>query len=102
MKVKDEVTTRVLRTTIAAIGNAEAVGLAPDQASRTAPALGVGSTDVARRALTTDQLVEIIRTEARELDSAAVEYVRLGHLERARTLEMEVAVLLTFLRNGAW
>ena len=58
------------------------------------------ATDVPRRDLTEDQIMDIIRAEVRERESAAAQYARLGHHERARTLQTEAAVLVALIQTG--
>ena len=64
MKAKDEVRLKVLRATLAALGNAEAVDVA------SAPK---GATEVPRHELTDDDVRSVIEAERAELEAAAVE-----------------------------
>lgn len=66
----------LLQTLIAAIDNAEAVDATQAE----------GVTEVARRHLTEDDLVAVIRSESSELRRAADEYERRGSDEEARRL----------------
>lgn len=100
MKERDGVAVRVLRSVIAAIGNAEAVTLTPGELSGLGPAHGVGATDVPRRTLTEDEITDIIRDEVRERQIAAADYERLGHRERARALQNETVVLAELLQRA--
>jgi uncharacterized protein YqeY len=100
MKARDQVTVAVLRATLGAIDNAEAVsapstvdgGLAIEQTP-----VGVGAADVARRVLTEEDIAGIVRDAIAEREEAAAGYERAGHGERAERLRAEAAVLFTYL-----
>ncbi|WP_433374082.1 hypothetical protein ACQPZX_03195 [Actinoplanes sp. CA-142083] len=108
MKSRDRAATAALRATLAAIDNAEAVApdaeaVAPDaEASGTSLAiehiaLGVGATEVARRALTEDEVEQIVRDEVAERETAADEYERSGYADRAEQLRSEARALAAHL-----
>ncbi|MGN6474721.1 MAG: GNAT family N-acetyltransferase [Mycobacteriales bacterium] len=96
MKQRDPIATRSLRTTIAAIDNAEAAtvneadlpGFGIDQSPQ-----GVGATEVARNRLAADQVRELVRREIDERLDAAEGYDRSGEEARAAELRAEAAVL---------
>lgn len=77
MKAKDEARVKVLRATLAAIGNAEAV----DPSS-----VAAGVTEVQRRELTDDDVRSVIEAERAELEAAAAELVANGRAEDADAL----------------
>lgn len=96
IKTRDKVAVAVLRSTLAAIDNAEAVER-PQSADRQ-PAIeqlqiGVGTTEAARRELTEAQIERIVRAELAERESAARNYQRVGRIEHAERLRGEIRVL---------
>ena len=103
MKSRDRAATAALRATLAAIDNAEAVapadGVVRGQAIEQV-ALGVGATEVERRALTEPEVEEIVRAELTEREAAAGEYDRAGRTERAEQLRSEARVLAAHLPPG--
>ena len=101
MKARDKAATAVLRATLAAIDNAEAV--APDElppagslAIEQVP-IGAGATEVARRLLTEPDVDRIVRAELAERESAADEYDRIGRPDRAEQLRGEARALAVHL-----
>src|SRR4051812_41165318 len=77
MKSRDRSATSALRATLAAIDNAEAVAPAGGEVRGQAleqVAMGVGATEVARRALTDVEVEQIVRAELAERETAADEY----------------------------
>jgi uncharacterized protein YqeY len=107
MKARDRVAITVLRTTLAAIDNAEAVDVSPrEPAGAASPHIagssaGVGSSDVTRRVLSDADIGEIIREEANERRDAASEYEKLGRVDMADALRREAAVLDGYLPDGS-
>lgn len=105
MKARDAVAVRVLRTTIGAVENAEAVPagafLSTDapQSHIAGAATGVGATEAARREMSVDDVLEIIGHEMRERVVEADQYEGGGHGERAQSLRAEAAVLAAFLTD---
>jgi uncharacterized protein YqeY len=100
IKTRDKVAIAALRSTLAAIDNAEAVER-PRTADRR-PAIeqleiGVGSTEAARRELTEAQIERIVRGELAEREAAARDYQRAGRLEHAERLRGEIRVLAEHL-----
>ncbi len=97
MKARDPVVVAVLRTTLAAIDNAEAVqaGAAPVTSSShiAGASAGVGSSDVPRRALSADEIRAIVRQQAEERRQAAEQYEAHGRVDQAHALRREAAVL---------
>ncbi len=100
MKSGDRAATAALRATLAAIDNAEAVapadGARPGQAIEQV-AIGLGATEVARRVLTDADVERIVRAEVAERETAAAQYERAGHPDRADRLRGEARVLAAHL-----
>lgn len=107
MKARDKVAVDVLRATLAAIDNAEAVSPAgstagsisgvPSAGAIEASPIGVGATEVARRELTDTDITTILRTEIADREAAVAEYERIGAGERAERLRTEAALLAGYL-----
>ena len=95
LRERDQVATAALRSAVSAIDNAEAV----EGPSRYHPRLGVGAGDVARRDLTEEEIVAVLRAEIAERVAAGEEYLRLGRPGDARRLESEAAVLRALLEE---
>ena len=98
MKARNRVAVGVLRSALAAIDNAEAVvpaetkGLAIEQSP-----IGVGAAEAERRVLSPDDVARIVRDEMTSRESAAADYDRAGHPERATQLRDEARFLADFL-----
>ncbi|OLB75553.1 MAG: hypothetical protein AUI14_20770 [Actinobacteria bacterium 13_2_20CM_2_71_6] len=100
MKARDRVALAALRSTLAAIDNAEAVDRAPDVDRRLGIEqipVGVGAAEATRRALTPAQVEHIVRAEMAEREAAARDYDRAGRPERADQLRREAGVLSAHL-----
>jgi hypothetical protein len=100
MRARDRVAVTVLRSTLAAIDNAESVDIAPSAGVHLAIELtpiGVGAAEVERRLLTEAQLEQIVRAEMAEREAAAIDYERSGRLEHAERLRTEIGVLSSHL-----
>lgn len=98
MKARDRVAVGVLRSTLAAIDNAEAIG--PAEASGLAieqTPIGVGAAEVERRLLSPDDVARVVRGELAAREEAAADYDRAGHAERAAQLRAEARFLSDFL-----
>ena len=99
MRSRDTTAVAVLRSTLAAIANAEAVApnltVSPgEKASPSAGAvLGAGAADVARRRLGPREILAVVRSEIAERESAARDYESLGREANARVLRDEAQVL---------
>lgn len=105
MKARDAVAVAALRSALAAIDNAEAVGaaLAPPGAGSADVAgavLGVGAAEAERRSLTDAQVEELVRAEVADRQAAARQYEHAGHRQRAERLRGEAGVLGAYL-DGA-
>ena len=115
MKSGDRVAVSALRSTLAALDNAEAVDAAAVDAAAvdaaagdTAAAggsglaierspVGVGAADRPRRVLTAADVDRLVRAEVAEREQAAREYDRVGRPEQAQRLRAEAAVLAAHL-----
>ncbi|KQX65286.1 hypothetical protein [Streptomyces sp. Root1310] len=101
MRARDKAAVSALRTTLAALDNAEAApvreaelrGLALEQSP-----VGAGATEVARCALSEQGVLAVVRAEADERLAAAAQLTAPAHAERAALLRAEAAVLLRFLQ----
>jgi uncharacterized protein YqeY len=100
MKSRDRAAIATLRATLAAIENAEAVappaGARPGRAIEQV-AIGLGTTEVARRVLTDAEVERIVRDELTDREPAAAEYEGAGRPDRAAQLRSEAAVLAAHL-----
>ncbi len=103
MKARDLVAVAALRSTIAAIDNAEAVDEAPltpvGDGVIAQAASGLGAAEAERRTLSEDDTIHIVRAEVEERAAAADGYERAGRSERAERLRAEVAVLEAVLAS---
>jgi uncharacterized protein YqeY len=100
IKARDRVAVAALRSTLAAIDNAEAVDRAVSADERLAieqTPLGVGAAEVERRVLTQAQVDDVVRAEVAEREAAAGHYDRAGQSERAALLRGEARVLAAHL-----
>lgn len=98
MKERDRVAVTVLRSTLAAIDNAEAVDATAggSGAIESSPA-GIGVADVERRALSDEDVARLVRSEVADREAAALDYDRVGRPERAEALRTEAQVLSSHL-----
>ncbi len=99
LRERQRSTVEVLRSTLAAIDNAEAVptqrdGTGAVEASR----LGAGASDVPRAVLDEDAVRAIVAAEVSDLESAARVYDGLGRADRGRELRTQAALLSEALR----
>lgn len=103
MRSRDKVTVSALRSTLAALDNAEAVPVAESalrgQALEHSP-VGAGAAEAARRELSERDIADIVQAEAKERLDAAAELTAPAHADRATELRAEAAVLFRFL-DGA-
>jgi uncharacterized protein YqeY len=100
MKARDRVAVGVLRSTLAAIDNAEAVVVAPVAAQSLAierSPVGVGATEVPRQQLTPAAIAQIVRDEADARTAAADDYERAGRHDRAAQLRDEARIITGYL-----
>lgn len=104
LKAGDRVAVTALRSSLAAIDNAEAVlvdrpldGVTGNEHVAGAAA-GLGAAEAERRHLTEAEVRSIVENEARERSAAAEEYERLGRTDLAERLRAEAEVLSRYLR----
>ncbi|MGW4095263.1 glutamyl-tRNA amidotransferase [Mycobacterium sp. NPDC004974] len=100
-KSRDATSVTAIRSALSAIDNAET-----PQADQTDTRIGgpiagavsgVGSTEVARRALSDAEIRGLIQTEVDERLTAADQYIANGHHQRAADLQSEASVLTQVL-----
>jgi uncharacterized protein len=104
LNARDRIAVAALRSAMSAVDNAEAV----DRSHVPAPSggtigdvrLGVGAGEVARRKLSTQDVIEVIRAEVLDRTTAAAEYERRGRAEEASRLRAEATALLSFLETA--
>lgn len=100
-KARDTAATAVLRSTLGAIANAEALPVAEAALSGEGPiagaATGVGATEAARRDLTDDDIRGIISAEQAERRAAATDIESHGAGEKAEQLRAEAELLAAYL-----
>jgi uncharacterized protein len=118
MKARDKRAVAALRSTLAAIDNAEAAdvtevppaGRRHPAAEQVPPAgegeiagaaLGVGAAEAERRALTAAETEAIVRREVAGRRSAAHEYERAGQSAHAERLRAEAELLSAYLDGGS-
>lgn len=103
MKARDKETVAALRSTLAALDNAEAVdadaaGLAAVESEHVAGSVGgLGAAEVARAALDERQACAIVAREAQERRDAAREYDGHGRADEAARFRAEADLLDGFL-----
>jgi uncharacterized protein YqeY len=88
MQSREPLTVSVLRSTLAAVANAEAVD--PATAER-------GATEVARKVLDEDDIRAIVAAERDELRTAAIEMSSLGQAAKADELTQQATTLDAYL-----
>ncbi|CAL9363713.1 hypothetical protein SUDANB121_00728 [Nocardiopsis dassonvillei] len=91
-----------LRTALAAIENAEAVGVPADTGAAAAEHVagarrGVGSTEAARRVLSAEEVQGLLRTQVTERRAEAERYTAHGRGDAAERLRAEAEVLTAYL-----
>ncbi|MFD7324138.1 hypothetical protein ACFV9D_24035 [Streptomyces sp. NPDC059875] len=100
MRARDKAAVSALRSTLAALDNAEAVPVGEAElrgvALEHAP-VGVGATEAVRRELSEPDVVDVVRAEAAERLEVAAQLTAPAHADRAAQLRAEAAVLLRFL-----
>ncbi|MCC5474680.1 GatB/YqeY domain-containing protein [Streptomyces barringtoniae] len=100
MRARDKVAVGALRSTLAAVDNAEAVPVGPAELRGSAieqVPLGVGATEAARRELSEQHITDIVRAEADERLAIAAQFTAPAQADRAAQLRAEAAVLLRLL-----
>ena len=101
MRARGGVATLAIRSAMSAIDNAEAVDLShappPKRGTVGDIRLGVGAAEAARRELSAQEVVEVIRAEVTDRLEAAVEYERPGRTDEASRLKAEANALASIL-----
>jgi uncharacterized protein len=100
MKERDRVAVTALRSALAAIDNAEAVdatAAAGGSSAIESSPIGIGVAEVERRALSDEDIAQIVRSEVADRDAAALDYERAGRPERAEALRAEAQALSSHL-----
>jgi uncharacterized protein len=97
MKERDRVTVTALRSTLAAIDNAEAVDTTAAAGAIESSPVGIGVAEAERRALSEEDVARIVRAEVADREAAAREYDRAGRPERAEALRAEARMLSSHL-----
>jgi uncharacterized protein len=104
IKSRDRVAVSALRSTLAAIDNAEAVdrpsSLDRDLSLGRMPT-GVGAAEVARRDLTQSQVEQIVRAELADRRAAALTYEQAGKSAHADRLRSESDVISLYVEGAA-
>jgi uncharacterized protein YqeY len=101
IKERDAVATSALRSALAAIENASAVGAEHAPPRATGPIAGavsgLGAGEVERRSLSAEDVRALVESEVDQRVAAAAEYEGLGRPDRAERLRAEAAVLAAHL-----
>lgn len=95
MAARDRTAVAVLRTTLAAISNAEAVSAAGSR-----PEVGAYANEVERLLLDEDDVRALVERERAELLASADEYDAVDQADEAANLRAQVAVLDRYLELG--
>lgn len=100
LRSRDSVLVSALRSTLAALDNAESVP--PEASVHRAGAVelsprGAGSAEVERAILDNNAVVAIVSTEIEDRLTSATDYAAAGHPDRAERLRAEAAALASFL-----
>ncbi|MEI7057984.1 hypothetical protein WBG06_19315 [Nocardioides sp. CCNWLW239] len=100
-KARDTTATTVLRSTLSAIANAEALPVTETALATDGPiagaAIGVGATEASRRDLSDEDIRSIIAAEQAERRAAASDMEAHGAGDRAEQLRAEAELLATYL-----
>src|SRR5688572_8238900 len=101
MRARDTVAVSALRAAMSAIDNAEAADLSaapPSEASEhiAGGVAGLGAGEVARRALTMNELCGLLAAEIAERRQQAEEYEAVGRTEQGARLRAEAEILEPF------
>lgn len=103
MRARDKPAVSALRSTLAALDNAEAVPVtgapAGGQAIERSP-VGAGATEMARQQLDESRVAEIVRAEATERLDTAARLTSPAHADHVARLQAEAAVLLHLLEEN--
>ena len=122
MKVRDQQAVSALRSTLAAIDNAEAIendevvydeaideyvadagsalGTVAEHPAVAGSVPGVGAAEVDRRILTPEEVAEVVRDEVTEREVAADMLERVGRPDQAARLRAQAELLTTYLHRS--
>jgi uncharacterized protein YqeY len=105
VKARDKVAMAALRSTLGLLDNADAADLAdapPMEPGRIAGGVhGLGAGEVARREVSEEQLVHMVREEVARWEALAADYECAGQAEHAARLHAEAAVITALLVDTA-
>jgi len=104
MRQRDAALVALLRETLAALDNAEAVpgaGDDPGSLALEATPVGAGAREVARRELSDDDVERLVRGEIGERRDAAAVYERAGRPDEARRLREQADALAAIAGEGS-
>lgn len=103
LRARDNVTAAAIRSAMSAIDNAEAVDVSQAPAPKGGTGgnirLGVGAGEAARRELSAQEVLEVVRAEVSDRRAAAAEYERLGRTDEASRLRAEAHALVSVLET---
>ena len=97
LKNRDRAAVSTLRTTLAAIDNAEAVPASARAGAIESSPVGLGVAEAERRELAEADIAAIVRAEIDERRQAAAVYDRSGHADQAAELRTAADLLTGFL-----
>ena len=101
MKTREPAIVSALRTTLAALDNAEAVEVPPEDGALGGPVAGaragVGSTEVARRTVSMDEVLGVLEEQITDRLAAADQYEALNRWSEAERLRQEANVIRGYL-----
>jgi uncharacterized protein len=95
IRARDKVTASVLRTTLTALANAEAVDASGSASALPVP--GLYATEAARRTLSDDDVRGLITAEHDDLQRAAAEMQELGQHDTATRLTTQADILAAYV-----
>jgi uncharacterized protein len=99
--VRDRIAAAAIRSAMSAIDNAEAVDIsqapAPTAGTVGGIRLGVGAGEAARRELSDQDVLEVVRAEVSDRRAAAAEYERLSRTDEANRLRAGANALVSVL-----
>ena len=109
LKARDRQAANVVRSALAAIDNAGSVATRyPKAGAIEQSPVGLAAAEVARRELTEEDILSIVRAEITDREDAARGYDEAGAAEQAVRLRQEAAYLMTVLASpdssncGTW
>lgn len=97
MKDRNQLQSRVIRSLVAALDNAEAPALPTEQAAPIQHPFASGTAEVERMRLGWPQVREVLLSELQERERAATEFVRLDKRDHAEALREEARLIKQYL-----